>query len=329
MLARKKAVSILFWLVALLPFLSPEVNAQGCGPQNPNCVVPTPAHGTSNNQAASTAFVQQALNQLAGGTNGQIQFNNNGGLGGFTASGDVQVNASTGVVTIQPNVVSNVKMATMPDGTIKSNISGGPASPSDNAISAVLDKLFGTVQGSMIYRDASSWAALSPGSIGQTLTSGGPAANPSWTTAPGTGTVTTVQISSGNGVATSGTCTITSSGTCTLTIDQTAWTAFSASPTCSGATFTTNSARYKNWGKVVFWERDISVASGTCAAGNIPFTMPFTSQSGGSGTGFEFVTQGTVIPCWILASSTTLTCRSSASLAATSRFVVSGVFERQ
>jgi hypothetical protein len=34
--------------------------AQGCGPQNPNCIVPTAAPGTSDNRAASTAFVQSA-----------------------------------------------------------------------------------------------------------------------------------------------------------------------------------------------------------------------------------------------------------------------------
>ncbi len=32
--------------------------AQGCGPTNPNCIVPTAPVGTNNNQAASTAFVQ-------------------------------------------------------------------------------------------------------------------------------------------------------------------------------------------------------------------------------------------------------------------------------
>lgn len=34
--------------------------AQGCGGTNPNCVVPTAPPGTSNNQAASTAFVQNS-----------------------------------------------------------------------------------------------------------------------------------------------------------------------------------------------------------------------------------------------------------------------------
>jgi hypothetical protein len=36
-------------------------HAQGCGPQNPNCIVPTAPVGTSNNQAASTEFVQLSI----------------------------------------------------------------------------------------------------------------------------------------------------------------------------------------------------------------------------------------------------------------------------
>ena len=53
---------------AALVGLSPAL-AQGCGAQNPNCIVPTAPAGTNNNQAASTAFVQKAvgLNALSCG----------------------------------------------------------------------------------------------------------------------------------------------------------------------------------------------------------------------------------------------------------------------
>ena len=44
------------WLAALSGAF-----AQGCGAQNPNCIVPTAPPGTNNNQAASTAFVQAAV----------------------------------------------------------------------------------------------------------------------------------------------------------------------------------------------------------------------------------------------------------------------------
>ncbi len=79
--------------------------------------------------------------------------------------------------------VSNAELATAADGTIKSNISGGVAAPSDNTISAVLDKLFGTTQGSVIYRGASTWAALAPGTSGYFLQTQGTSANPQWAAA--------------------------------------------------------------------------------------------------------------------------------------------------
>ncbi|MHC2533365.1 beta strand repeat-containing protein [Bradyrhizobium diazoefficiens] len=138
----------------------------------------------------------------------------------------------------------------------------------------------------------------------------------------------------GGGTVTSVTCgtnlsggTITTSGTCTL--DQSAWTTFSPSATCSGTTFTVNSARYKNWGAAVFWSMDISVASGTCPIGsNINFTMPFTAQSGAGGGGFEFVSQGVTVPCYIAAGGTTLICRNTSAFGAGSRFDISGLYER-
>ena len=49
----------IFLSVGLLFALTIAAAAQGCGQQNPNCIVPTAPPGTSNNQAASTAFVQQ------------------------------------------------------------------------------------------------------------------------------------------------------------------------------------------------------------------------------------------------------------------------------
>ncbi len=58
-----------------------------------------------------------------------------------------------------------------------------PADPlpgtSYSQISSFLDFL-GTVQGDIVYRGASSWEVLAPGTSGQVLQSGGPAANPSW-----------------------------------------------------------------------------------------------------------------------------------------------------
>lgn len=128
-------------------------------------------------------------------------------------TGNVTSTAGSLATTIANNVVTNAMQAnTMPAGTIKSNVTAGTAGPSDNTLTAVLDKGLSTTQGSVAYRNASQWTTLSPGTNGQLLATGGPSANPSWITASGTGTVTSVATA---GLATGGT--ITSAGTVTVT----------------------------------------------------------------------------------------------------------------
>lgn len=67
----------------------------------------------------------------AGGTAGQIQYNNSGLLGGFAVSGDAALNTSTGVLTIATGVVTNAKLADMPTLTVKGNSSGSTGPPGD------------------------------------------------------------------------------------------------------------------------------------------------------------------------------------------------------
>lgn len=132
-------------------------------------------------------------------------------------SGDITMTAG-GVTAIGANKVTNSMLATAADGTIKSNISGGTAVPSDNGISAVLDKLLGTTRGSVLYRGASAWSALGPGTSGNFLRTSGAGADPTWAAAPGSGTVTSAQVSAGGGISVSGTCTITTTGNCTVAL---------------------------------------------------------------------------------------------------------------
>jgi hypothetical protein len=80
--------------------------------------------------------------------------------------------------------------------SVLGNASGGTAVPSALTGSQVLDFL-GATQGQVLYRNGSVWVPLSPGTNGQVLTTGGPAANPSWTTVTGTGTVTNVATNNG------------------------------------------------------------------------------------------------------------------------------------
>ncbi|QPF87032.1 hypothetical protein IC762_12330 [Bradyrhizobium genosp. L] len=96
--------------------------------------------------------------------------------------------------------------------TVLANTSGGSGVPAATSVSAVLD-VVGAVQGDVLYRGASSWSVLAPGTNGQVLTTGGASANPSWTTVTGTGTVTSV--SAGTGIDTGGS-PITTTGSVSL-----------------------------------------------------------------------------------------------------------------
>ena len=69
----------------------------------------------------------------------------------------------------------------MASGTVKANLTGSTAAPSDVTPSAILDT-FVTQTGTMIYRGASSWTALTAGTNAQVLTSNGTTSAPSWQT---------------------------------------------------------------------------------------------------------------------------------------------------
>ena len=173
---------------------------------------------------------------------------------------------STGTIGLQSAGVTNAYLATMPAGTVKANVTGGTAAPTDATPSAVLDILGTTqgmtlyrgasswaalpgsgtntllslsgstsnpawqtlsymidnaigsasAQGTVLYRGASSWSALAPGTAGQLLRTNGASANPSWYTVTGAGTVTSVDASGGTTGMTFTGGPITVSGTLTL-----------------------------------------------------------------------------------------------------------------
>lgn len=58
---------------------------------------------------------------------------------------------------------------------------------SSSSLTSLLDSNFGNTQGSILYRGASGWAALGPGTSGQVLETQGSSANPIWATASGGG----------------------------------------------------------------------------------------------------------------------------------------------
>lgn len=65
----------------------------------------------------------------------------------------------------------------------------GAGAGEEVSASGVLDWI-GSTRGSVLYRGAGGWSALTPGTATHVLTSNGPGADPSWAAAPGGGSVT-------------------------------------------------------------------------------------------------------------------------------------------
>jgi hypothetical protein len=138
---------------------------------------PTPSLSDNSTQIATTAYVQSQ---------------------GYVPN-TVSILAGTGLAGGGTLAASRtLSLASIANNTILANISGSSAAPSANTLSAFLDSSITSTQGSIMYRGASTWTAISPGSNGQVLASGGPSANPAWLTLTGTGTVQ--QINTGTGL---------------------------------------------------------------------------------------------------------------------------------
>lgn len=167
--------------------------------------------GLTASQAVFTDSLKNLVSNAITGT-GSVAMSNNATL--ITPIlGTPQSGTLTNCTGLPLGGIVNISNA-----TILSNVSGGAAAPAANTMTSLLD-IIGATQGDILYRGASVWTALAPGSNGTVLTSGGAAANPSWTSVGGTGTVTSVTFT-GDGTVLSNTPSgaVTTSGTLTATL---------------------------------------------------------------------------------------------------------------
>lgn len=98
----------------------------------------------------------------------------------FTGGTVTSVASGTGLTGGPITASGTLSLASIADSQILANISGGSAAPVANTLTAIIDHAIGNVQGDILYRGASAWSVLAPGSANQVLASGGAAANPAW-----------------------------------------------------------------------------------------------------------------------------------------------------
>lgn len=133
-----------------------------------------PAWGTGGGGGSSLQIFDHGTSLTTAATS----INFTGGQITTTASGDA--------------ITVDVDFATIADSTLLANISGGSAAPVAETLSAVLDHVLTTTEGSLIYRGSSVWTHLTPGTSGQVLATGGSGAAPSWVNQTGGGGVSGV-----------------------------------------------------------------------------------------------------------------------------------------
>lgn len=130
---------------------------------------------------------------------------------------------TTGTIGLKANGVTNGFLGTMPTLTLKANLAGGTAQPTDASMSAIIDATIGSVRGSVLYRGAAGWTYLPPSTAGQFLQTNGSGADPAWASAGGSGTVTNIATTapiSGGPITGTGTLSLAANGVTNAFLSQ-------------------------------------------------------------------------------------------------------------
>lgn len=107
------------------------------------------------------------------------------------------VASGTGLTGGPVTTTGTLALAAFADSLFLANISGGSAAPTPTGLSQFIDHAISATRGAVLYRGASGWVALSPGTSGKYLKTQGAGADPIWDAPAGSGTVTEVDTGTG------------------------------------------------------------------------------------------------------------------------------------
>lgn len=151
--------------------------------------VATPLTGVLDNSVGSTQGDIIFRNgtawvALAPGTSGQVL--ETGGAGAnpswqpAPATGVSSVVAGTGLAGGTITSTGTISLATIAIGDLLANTGTAVAAPVATTLTALIDNAIGSVQGEVLYRSASAWTVLAPGTSGDFLQTLGAGADPAW-----------------------------------------------------------------------------------------------------------------------------------------------------
>lgn len=145
--------------------------------------------------------------------------------GPITASGTIEIAANGVTYALLQQVSAGSRLL--------GNATGGAANVAELTITNALDMATST-RGSLLYRGASAWAGLSPGTSGHVLTSQGAGADPVWQAVAAGGTVTNIATGAGltgGPITTTGTIQIDTNGVTYALFQQVAASSLVGNPT--------------------------------------------------------------------------------------------------
>jgi hypothetical protein len=129
--------------------------------------------------APAPASLTTVFDAILGATRGLLLYRSGTGWQALAAGTSGQI-LSTGGTAADPSWINAPSGAPIANLQLLANLSGSTAVATGQTLSAVLDATISSARGTLLFRGASGWTALAPGTSGQVLQTGGAAGDPSW-----------------------------------------------------------------------------------------------------------------------------------------------------